>query len=379
MTHYQICSRCVMDTSVPNIRFDALGICQFCKMHDEMDRENPLGAEGERRLAQLVDRIRKAGRGKDYDCICGVSGGRDSTYILYTTVKTLGLRPLAVHFDNGWNSETAVTNIQNACHKLNVDLETVVADWNEFRDLLVSFLKASVPDVDVPTDVAIHGVLHRTAAKERVKYILNGHCYRTEGIAPLYWTYLDGRYVNAIHRRFGNFPLKDFHNFTALDFLDYRYVRRINVVNILNFMPYERSSVDQILKEQMDWTYYGGHHYESLYTKFIQSYLLPTKFNIDRRRTELSALIRAGQIQRQHALEELGSSPTVPDWEELRDYVLAKLELSREEFDVIIRERPKSFRDYPSYYPIMQSLRWPLKLAVHMRLLPRIMYLKFLS
>lgn len=368
-----------MDTTVPNIRFDANGVCQFCQMHDEMDLLYPLGAEGQRRLEKIVEQIKRDGRGKPYDCICGVSGGRDSTYILYTVAKVLGLRPLAVHFDNGWNSEIAVTNIQNACSKMDIDLETVVADWQEFRDLLVSFLRASVPDVDIPTDVAIHGVLHKMAAKEGVKYILNGHCYRTEGIAPLYWTYLDGRYVKSVHDQFGNVKLNDFHNFTVSDFVNYGYIKGIKVVNILNYMTYEHENVDKVLKEEMDWTYYGGHHYESTYTRFIQSYYLPAKFNIDRRRTELSALTRAGQQTRDMALELLSTSPIEGDWEDLRDYVLAKLDLSRADFDTIMNAPNKSFRDYPTYYPLIQSLRLPLKIATALNILPRLMYLKFLG
>ncbi len=284
----------------------------------------------------------------------GVSGGRDSTWLLLTAVR-LGLRPLAVHFDNGWNSEIAVTNIRNAIEKLGVELETVVADWEEFRDIQVAFLRASVPDVEVPTDLAIHSVLHRVAAKEGIRYILNGHSFRTEGVAPRGWTYFDGRYITAIQKRFGTRELRDFHNFGMLDVIRYTFVHRIHVVPILNYRPYNQAEITRLITEELGWTYYGGHHHESLYTKFIQSYLLPRKFRIDKRRTELSALIRSGQTTREEALAYLDSHEYEYD-ETLIPYVLAKLELTEAQWQEIWNTPPRSYLDYPSYYPRNQSV-----------------------
>ena len=194
---YQVCTKCVMDTSIPSIRFDDKGVCHFCDMHDEMEKKYPLSDVGRKNLDKIVADIKKAGEGKPYDVICGTSGGRDSTWTLYLAVKKLGLRPLAVHFDNGWNSAIAVRNIYNTCRILDIDLETYVVDWEEFRNIQLSFLRASTPDVEVPTDVAIHAVLHKYASEEDISYIFNGHSFRTEGIAPLDWTYMDGRYISG--------------------------------------------------------------------------------------------------------------------------------------------------------------------------------------
>ena len=196
------CSRCILDTSINDIWFGDNGECKYCKIHDELEKAHPMGPSLKTELDKMVLNIKKVGKNKKYDCIAGVSGGRDSTYVLLTA-KRLGLRPLAVHFDNGWNSDISVRNIKNACNKLNIDLFTVVADWEEFKDLQVSFLKSSTPDADIPTDYAIYSVLYDMANKEGIKYILNGHSFRTEGTSPISWTYMDPLYVKDVHRKFG--------------------------------------------------------------------------------------------------------------------------------------------------------------------------------
>lgn len=372
----QICTRCIMDTNVPEICFDREGVCQFCKMHDEMSKLYPVGAEGEEKLQKLVAEIKSAGKKNKYDCICGVSGGRDSTWTLYTVVK-LGLRPLAVHFDNGWNSEVAVRNIKNATEILGVDLETVIADWEEFRELQLSFLKASVPDVEIPTDVAIHSVLHKVAAKENIKYVLNGHSFRTEGIAPRGWTYMDGRYIEGVHRKFSSVPLRDFHNFGIKELLFYSFVKRIKVIPILNYLPYNQKEVSRQLEKELGWQYYGGHHHESTYTEFIQSYLLPKKFNIDKRKNELSALIRSGQITREEGLDEISIPYKYKI--DLIEYILTKFNLNYEQWEKIYNELPRSFFNYPTYFPLIKAFKWPLMVMAKINLLPKLLYLKYLG
>ncbi len=371
-----MCARCVSDTSLPGIRFDEAGVCRYCHAHDALERLYPLGAEGEARLARLVEDIKRAGRGKDYDCICGVSGGRDSTYTLCRAVE-LGLRPLAVHFDNGWDTEISVRNIKNACARLDVDLDTHVADWEEFRDLQIAFLRASVPEAEVPTDVAIHGALHEAAVREGVRYVLLGHSFRTEGIAPIEWTYMDGRYIRAIHKRFGTRPRTSIPNVTAGRYLYWTVLRRIRTVPILNYAPYRHDEVQRLLEREVGWEYYGGHHHESSYTHFVQAALFVPKFNIDKRRLELSALVRSGHRTRDEALEELRGNPYPVD-EELVDYCLRKLGLSRAQWDEILAAEPKSFRDYPTYYPVLRALRGPLRLMYRMGLVPPILYHKYL-
>ena len=363
-----------MDTTIPEIVFDRNGECQFCKIHDELESEYPLN-NGDALAKKVVKEIKKARTG-DYDCVVGVSGGRDSTWLLYTAVK-LGLKPLAVHYDNGWNSDIASKNIHKMVTKLNIDLETVVADWNEFKDLQMSFLKASVPDVEVPTDLAIHSVLHHVAAKENIRYILNGHSFRTEGVAPKGWTYFDGRYINAIQKKFGKSKLTDFKNFGIFELFYYSFWKRIKVVPILNYFPYNQKKIDKLIKNELEWVYSGGHHHESTYTKFIQSYLLPSKFGIDKRKTELSALIRSNQIGRDAALNITTNSKYEYD-KTLIKFVRKKFDLSEDEWLNIYNLPIKSFLDYPSYYPLMKKLRFFIKLATKMNLLPKLLYLKYL-
>lgn len=372
---YQRCTRCIMDTAIPEIRFDDEGVCQFCHIHDVLEKKYPLGQQGQDNLMALVEQIKRKGKGKPHDCVVGISGGRDSVWTLYTACK-LGLRPLAVHFDNGWNSETAVKNIYNAVEKLNVDLETVVADWEEFKDLQIAFLKASTPDVEVPTDLAIHSVLHKVAAKEKISFILNGHSFRTEGVAPIGWTYIDGRYINSVQKRFGTRKLKDFHNFGVFDLINYSVLKKISVVPILNYSPYNQAEIDELLKNELGWEYYGGHHHESFYTKFIQSYLLPKKFNIDKRKTEFSALMRSGQMDRDEAIA-IVDTPYTYD-EELVGYSIAKLGIDEKEWEEIYNKKPMSFKSYPSNYPMMQFFRGPVKWATNMNILPELLYLKYL-
>lgn len=373
----RICTRCVSDTTIPGIRFDADGVCNYCHVHDEMDRRYPQGPRGQELLSRKVDRIRAAGRNRPYDIVVGVSGGRDSTYALDRIVR-LGLRPLAVHFDNGWNSEIAVSNIQQVTQRLGVPLHTWVADWEEFRDLQLAFLRASTSDAEIPTDVAIHACLHRVAAQEGIRSVVFAHSFRTEGIMPIGWTYMDGRYIRSVHRRFGTRKLTTVPNFTLWDLLRYTLWGRIEVIPILNYMPYDQQQIDAYLTRELGWQYSGGHHHESTYTHFFQSYYLPRKFGIDKRKIESSALVRSGQRTRAAALAELEST-AYPYEEEVVEYVLNKLELSRAEFDAILTQERRSFHDYPTYFPLLKALRWPIKLAADTRLIPRLLYLKFLG
>jgi len=372
----KICSRCVLDTTVADIWFDERGECKYCKIHDEMERLHPLGEALKKECDLLVARIKKEGRGKPFDCIVGVSGGRDSTFTLYTAVK-MGLRPLAVHFDNGWNSEIAVRNIKKACEKLGVTLHTVVADWEEFKDLQIAFLKASVPDADIPTDYAIYSVLYDEAYREGIKYIFNGHSFRTEGTSPVSWTYMDPLYVSDVHRRFGRLKkITSFPHMTLPRLLYYTLVKGIREVRLMEYIDYRKKEADEILKKELDWEYYGGHHHENLYTRFFQSYYLPKKFGIDKRKTELSALIRSGQITREEALHELNASPYEYD-EEVVKYTLHKLGISHEEFREIMEAPLKSYRDYKTYLSFIRLMRWPVKVASKLKIVPHILYLKY--
>jgi N-acetyl sugar amidotransferase len=368
MANKQICSRCVIDSAVPGVSFDADGICNYCRLHETLEREWPMDDAGQQIIDGLVQKMKAQGRGKRYDCVVGVSGGTDSTYLLYWA-KQQGLRPLAVHFDNGWDSEIAVSNIKKSISLLGVDLQTYVVDWEEFKDILVSFLWASFPWADAPTDLAIHATLYRVAAEEGVRYILNGSSFRTEGKMPVEWTYLDGRTVRHIHKTFGKRPMNTYPNLMLWDYAYYGVIRRIQNVRPLNFVDYHKDQARQMLTREIGWQYYGGHHYENIYTRFAYSYLLPEKFKIDKRIITHSALVRSGEMTREEALVSLAQPPYPPERvQEDVAYVIKKLGLSGEEFEEIMAAPPKSFRDYPSYYPLIERytplIRRLLKLAL---------------
>lgn len=362
------CTRCVLDSSIKEIRFDKKGICNFCHTNDKMENKFPTGNKGEKILKKIINKIKYSAKNKKYDCIVGVSGGRDSTYTLYNTVK-LGLRPLAVHFDNGWNSKIAVQNIRNATKILNIDLETVVADWEEFKDLQLAFLKASVPDGEVPTDWVIFSILFKTAKKIGVKYIIQGHSFRTEGSAPLSWTYMDGRYVKSVHNMFGKKKIKSFPIMSMFSFIKYSVFFRIRQIRILYYMNYNEKEVMQLLKDKLNWQDYGGKHFESRYTSFFQSYILMNKFKIDKRKLHLSALIRSNQISRKQALSILTKNPFVGGKKQ-QDFILKKLGLNRKEFNFIMSDEVKSYMDYPTYFRLINKFERIIRLGNIFGLVP---------
>lgn len=348
---YQICTRCIMDTTDPEITFDEQGICRYCHMYETQIRAaiRPDATA----LQHLVDDIRTHGRDHEYDCIIGVSGGVDSTYVAYI-VKKLGLRPLAVHMDNGWDSELAVSNIEKTLKTLNIDLYTHVLDWEEFRDIQLAFLRASVSDGEIPTDHAIAGVLLREAAKRNISYIISGTNSATEAILPRSWTYgiTDWIYIRDIHRRFGSIPMRTFPICSYFDRFYYSVIKRIQTVRILDFIDYNKAEALRVLQEELGWQYYGGKHYESIYTRFFQGYILPKKFNIDKRRAHFSNLICSNQMTLEQALQEI-EYPTYSGilQEEDLDYVLKKFDLTEQEFDSIMNLPIKTHRNYTTIEP----------------------------
>lgn len=357
---YRICCRCIMDTSDPDISFDAQDVCNHCHKFDATAAKRliPLNQRAAR-LDALVAKIKADGAGKDYDCIIGVSGGVDSTYVAYLT-GTLGLRPLAVHFDNGWNSELAVTNIEKTVKALNIDLFTYVVDWPEFRDLQLSFLKASTPDGEVPTDHAIVALLYQKAAKHHIRHVLLGVNFNSESIMPIKWGYgySDFRYIAAVHRLFGKMRLKTYPHYTLPQLFLYMFVGRIQIVPILDYVDYQKQSAMDKIQSELGWVYYGGKHYESLYTRFFQSYVLPRKFNIDKRRAHYANLILSGQLGRDEALR-LMTDPIYPEqgMKQDRIYAVKKLGLTDAEFDAILALAPKTFEDYPNSYGLIERVK----------------------
>jgi len=342
-----------MDTTDPEIEFDASGVCNHCHRYIAVMASDTLrGAEGHAALERIVNRIRAHGKGKKYDCIVGLSGGIDSSYVAYLTCK-LGLRPLAVHLDNGWNSEIAVRNIENVVNRLNIDLQTTVLDWNEFRSLQVAFLRASTPDCEIATDHAITAILYRTAITQRVPYILNGQNLATEQMMPRAWSYghFDWRYIQAVVKRHGDRPLRTFPHYTVFEQeLRFPFWDRIRQVSPLDFIDYNKAEAAAVIERELGWQNYGGKHHESIYTRFYQTYILPRKFGIDKRRAHLSCLVNGAQLTRNQALAEM-TIPSLDDRQLEIDkrFVLKKLSLTVDEFAAIEAAPIRSFWDYDSY------------------------------
>jgi N-acetyl sugar amidotransferase len=351
-TPYQICTRCVMDTSDPEITFDAQGHCNHCRYFFEHDRPTWFpNEEGARRWAQWIERIKREGRGREYDCIIGISGGVDSAYMAYR-LSEYGLRMLAVHVDGGWNSEIAVKNIEMLVKKLNIDLFTYVVDWDEMRDLQLAFLKASLANQDVPQDHAFFAQLYRQAMQHRIRYFLSGGNLATESILPGSWGYnaMDSGHLAAIHKRFGTRPLRTFPRVSFWTLYGWApFVRRYRTLRPLNFMDYNKPRAKQELAEKFGWRDYGDKHHESRFTKFFQSYYLPVKFGYDKRRAHLSSMIVAGQISREESLEILRQPPyDAAAVEEDKIFVAKKLGISAAELQRLIDLPPCTYRDYPS-------------------------------
>jgi N-acetyl sugar amidotransferase len=371
---YQQCSLSVMDTiQDPDISFDQNGVSNY--YYDYKKAEQAWVFHGQRAQAQLqniIGQIKTSGLNKKYDCIAGISGGVDSAY-LALQAKKAGLRPLIVHFDNGWNSEIAVKNIENIISKLGFDLYTLVVDWSEFRDLQLSYLRASVVDIEALTDHAILGTIYRLANQYGIKHILSGSNIVTEHVLPRYWIFNKADHINieSIHYRFGKVELKSYPFFNGKIKHYYEKVKGIHTVSLLNYLPYEKERIKKVIMDELDWKDYGGKHYESIFTRFYQGYILPVKFGIDKRKAHLSNLIFSGQISKETALAVLKEPIYEPN--QLRtdyEFVLKKLGLSEQEFEEIMKQprrehiefdyEKKFFDKYPylrRFRPIWHKLK----------------------
>lgn len=353
MITIQQCTHCILDTTDdPNISFDANGVCNYCREYEEKIKQNVFpGEEGLRRLDKIVERVKAAGKGKEYDCILGLSGGVDSSYVAWYA-KKMGLRPLVIHLDNGWNSELAVMNIEKIVSHLGFDLYSYVINWEEFRDIQLAYLKASVVDIEAITDHAISGAIHKLAKKHKVHFVLSGVNMVTEGILPSHWTHRKTDWLNikSIHKKFGKLPLKTYPYLSYWKHLYYTYFYKIESIPLLNYVPYNKAEAKKIITEKLGWRDYGGKHFESVFTRFYQSFILPVKFKIDKRRAHLSTLICSGQISREEALEELKMPPCdAKMMAEDKQFVVKKFGMTELEFDKIMNEPPRAHMDYPSY------------------------------
>ncbi|UVO52847.1 N-acetyl sugar amidotransferase [Sphingomonas sp. SUN039] len=354
MTAYQVCSNCVMDTTDENISFDADGVCDHC--HNFRDHVAPnwhTDERGEAELMAIAEKIRADGKDREFDCILGMSGGFDSSYMLHIAATKMKLRPLVFHVDGGWNTQVAVHNIECVVEKLGLDLYTEVINWEEMKDFQLAFFKSGVPHIDIPQDMAFIATLYKFAAKHNIKYILNGTNYSTECVRnPLNWIYYgtDMAQLKDIQKKFGTVPLKDYPISSILYHKLYlRYIRRISVIKPLNLGPYIKADAQELMSREYGWTPYPQKHFESRFTRFYEGYWLPARFGYDTRKIQFSSLILTGQMTREAALDAL-SRPAIPVEEiphEL-DFIATKLGITTDEL-IGYRDMPlKSHRDYKS-------------------------------
>lgn len=358
MRSYQRCRNCVMDTSDSAIVFDADGVCDHCRNFERRTLPNwDTGDAGRRKLDALVRRTKEDGRGKPFDCIMGMSGGVDSSFLAVVAKEQLGLRPLIFHVDAGWNSQEAVNNIERLVDGLGLDLFTDVIDWEEMKDLQLAFFKAGVPHIDIPQDHAFFATMYKFAERHGIRHILTGANYSTECVKnPMEWIYFgtDTKQILDIHRRFGTRPLRKYPLSNILRHKLYlRYWKGIRVVAPLNFVPYDKEAAMQMLVTRFGWQRYPQKHFESRFTRFYEGYWLPTKFGYDTRKVQFSSLILTGQMTREQALAEL-AKPALDEQTASQDthFVAAKLGISVAELQGYLHAPNRTFRDYASQHGV---------------------------
>ncbi len=346
-----------MDTSDPEISFNLDGVCSHCQSYEERKRFFILPADQRTlKLNYIVGFCKKKGNGKPYDCIIGVSGGVDSTYVAFL-VKSLELRPLAVHLDNGWNSELAISNIKCVLAKLEIELYTHVLDWEEFKGLQLAFLRSSTPDSEIPSDHAIVALMRQMAARYDIPVIW-GINFSSEAIMPRSWSqgHMDWGYIKKVNRLFGNQKLRDYPHYTIWKLMYYQRFRLQRTFDILNYIDYDKEAAKSFLINELGWRDYGGKHHESLYTRIFQSYILPVKFGYDKRRAHYSSLILAGQMNRNEAFELLKVPPYKADKiEEDIEYLVKKFQITRQEFENIMQTGPRYYKNLSPVFPKIVS------------------------
>jgi len=375
MTEIRYCSKCIYDSSITNISFNNKGICNYCEQIDNLLNTYKTGSEeGLINLQEIISQIKQRGKGKKYDCVIGVSGGTDSSFLLLKAIEW-GLRPLAVHYDNTWNSAIATENIRKVTSKLNIDLYTYVVDNKEADDIFRSFLLAGVPEFDASTDIGFVQVLRSTAAKFGIKYILEGHSFVAEGISPQGKNYFDGKYIQDIHKTYGRVKMKTYPNMTFFQFMKWVLVYKQKFIRPLWYIDYSKPEARQILQEKTGWTYYGGHHLENRATSFAHKIYLPQKFGIDNRNWSLAAEARSGILDREEALR-IYNTPIQPD-SELVAYVKKRLNLTDDEYSSIMNGPKRTFRDFKTYKKKFEKMRPLFAILAKANLVPMSFYLKY--
>jgi len=358
---YQMCAKTIIDTSDINVTFDVDGNSNYAKKFEYFFKlYGHVDGDSKQRLDAIVKKIKNDCKNKEYDCIIGLSGGIDSSYLLYYAVEILKLRVLPFHVDTGWNSEIAVSNIRKMVNKLNLDLHTLVLDWNEIRDLQKSFLLAGVPNLDIPQDHSFNAAIYAEASKFNIKYLLNGNNFVTESILPNSWGYdaTDLTHIMDIHNKFGKVKLRTYPKLSLFKkFFYYPIINKNVSVEPLNYIDYDKDKAIKLLKQKFNWMEYGGKHNESLFTKFFQSYYLVKKFGFDKRKAHLSSLIVANKLSREEALDIL-KTPVLSDIETRNeiDFFCSKIDISNQQFEKIMSEPPKKHNYYNNSQKLRQSL-----------------------
>lgn len=376
LTGTKMCRRCIITSDVPRAALEESDVCFYCGLHDSLDAQYPIGEASREALVAFAERIKRDAKANksDYDCILGVSGGTDSSFLAHTLVQ-LGVKPLAVHFDNTWNSPTATGNIYAVLDKLGIDLETYVVDNTEYDDIYRSFMLAGVKDIEAPTDIGFMGVLYRAAEKHGIKHIVEGHSFRTEGISPMGWLYMDGGYIVDVHKRFGRVPMRTFPNMSFNDFLRWSTWNAIERTRPLYWMDYHKEDAKRFLAETYGWKWYGGHHLENRFTAFYHTYFLPKRWGINFRQIELSALVRSGQLDRNAAIEQF-LAPRQGD-AEIIAMVKKRVGFTDEEFDDVMTMPEHTYREFATYKRRFESLRPLFWVLWKLNRVPKSFYEKF--
>jgi N-acetyl sugar amidotransferase len=374
-TSLTICSRCIYDERVSSISFDDKGVCNYCHQIDSLEELYGTGQEkGKQEFSSIVSQIKIDGKNKKYDCVIGVSGGTDSSYMVYLA-KEWGLRPLAVHYDNTWNSAIASQNIRKVLSALDVDLYTHVVDNKEADDIFRSFFYADVAEIEASTDLGLSETLYRAASEYGVKYVLEGHSFITEGISPVGRNYFDGKYIESIHKKFGRRPMKSYPLMTFTNFMRWTLFERIKKIRPFWYIDYNKEEARAFLEENYGWEYYGGHHLENRMTAFFHSIYAPSKFNTDFRNNTLAALVRTGKLTREDAWKEYNQPPHAET--DLVEYFTKRLELNEQQYSEIMTRAPKSWTEYPTYKKRFERLRPLFYSLAKVNLVPMSFYLKY--
>lgn len=351
----QNCKRCIYNSAIPKISFNTNGICNYCEQYDSMNLQYPTGEAGKKMIDEYVAQMKKDGRGKPYDVVIGVSGGCDSSYMLHLAKNVYGLRVLAAHFDNTYNSKIAVENIKIVLDKLDIDLYTYVVDNKEFENIQKSLLLASVPEFEAATDLSLATTHYMACAKYGIKHIWEGHSFRTEGVSPPGWFYMDAKYIKSIHKQFGDGIIKSTPLLWLSKWIKWMVVNKIKKFRPLYYLDYNKEEVKTFLIKEYGWQWYGGHHMENRTAYFINNYYLPVKFGIDLRWCEYSALVRSGYLTKDEALIKIKEPK--PFDNDLLVEIKSRLKLSDAEWEIIMNAPNKHYTDYPTYKKTFERLR----------------------